>query len=122
MQLGQPDHSGRRTPVPVDGSEFELPADTVVIAVGQGPNPILTRSTKALNLNKYGYIQVDPETCATNVAGVFAGGDIVTGAATVIAAMGSGKRAAHSIDDYLKNMLANSCSVSACDLTDTTTK
>lgn len=102
MELGEPDASGRRRPVAVPGSEFQFPVDNVVVAIGQGPNPILLRSTKGLNLNKHGYIQVDPETMATNIPGVYAGGDIVTGAATVIAAMGAGKVAARQMAEYCK--------------------
>ncbi len=102
-ELGEPDASGRRSPVPVPGSEFEMEVDTVVVAIGQGPNPLVTTSTPGLNLNKRGNIVADPETLATSKPGVFAGGDIVTGAATVILAMGAGKKAAASIDAYLKN-------------------
>ena len=101
MSLGEPDASGRRRPIPIPESEFTLPVETVVVAIGQGPNPILLRGTKGLNLNKRGYIEVDPETMMTNIPGVFAGGDIVTGAATVIAAMGAGKKAARAIESYL---------------------
>ncbi|MCL6588725.1 MAG: NADPH-dependent glutamate synthase [Firmicutes bacterium] len=103
MELGEPDSSGRRRPVPVPGSEFQFPVDNVVVAIGQGPNPILLRTTAGLALNKHGYIQVDPETMATNIPGVYAGGDIVTGAATVIAAMGAGKKAAKHMVEYCKN-------------------
>lgn len=102
MELGEPDASGRRRPVVVPGSEFQFPVDNVVVAIGQGPNPILLKSTKGLNLNQYGYIQVDPETMATNIPGVYAGGDIVTGAATVIAAMGAGKAAARQMMEFCK--------------------
>ena len=101
MALGEPDASGRRRPVPIPGSEEELPVDTVIVAVGQGPNPILLQATTGLALNKRGYIEVDPETMMTSIPGVFAGGNIVTGAATVIAAMGAGKKAARAIDRYL---------------------
>lgn len=101
MELGEPDASGRRRPVPVEGSEFTMDVDTVVVAIGQGPNPILLRNSPGLELNKYGYIEADQETLATSIPGVFAGGDIVTGAATVIAAMGAGKKAARSIHEYL---------------------
>jgi len=101
MELGESDASGRRRPVPIPGSEFALPVDTVVVAIGQGPNPILLQGTEGLALNKRGYIEVDPETLMTSIPGVFAGGDIVTGAATVIAAMGAGKKAARAIDRYL---------------------
>ncbi|MBC7218243.1 MAG: NADPH-dependent glutamate synthase [Candidatus Caldatribacterium sp.] len=103
MELGEPDESGRRRPVPVPGSEFVIPADTVVVAIGQGPNPLLLETIKGLALNKRGYIVADPETGATNLRGVFAGGDIVTGAATVISAMGAGKRAARAIDRFFKD-------------------
>lgn len=101
-ELGEPDASGRRSPVPIKGSEFEIPVDTVVVAIGQGPNPLVTTSTPGLALNKRGNIVADPETLATSKPGVFAGGDIVTGAATVILAMGAGKKAAASINEYLK--------------------
>ncbi|MFZ3102873.1 MAG: NADPH-dependent glutamate synthase [Desulfitobacteriaceae bacterium] len=101
-ELGEPDASGRRSPVPIPGSEFEIPMDTVVVAIGQGPNPLVTTSTPGLELNKRGNIVADPETLATSKPGVFAGGDIVTGAATVILAMGAGKKAAAGIVGYLK--------------------
>ena len=101
MELGEPDDSGRRRPVPVDGSEFELECDLVIVAVGAGANPLLTQSTEGLKLNKWGYIQADPKTGKTSKKGVWAGGDIVTGSATVILAMGAGRIAADSIDDYL---------------------
>ncbi|MDR3670378.1 MAG: FAD-dependent oxidoreductase, partial [Holophaga sp.] len=101
MELGEPDASGRRRPVPVAGSEFELPCDIVVVALGTTANPQLTNTTPALKLNKWKNIVVD-EKQATSMPGVFAGGDIVRGGATVILAMGDGKAAAHGIDDYLK--------------------
>lgn len=101
MELGEPDASGRRRPVEVAGSEFELPVDVVVIAIGQGPNPLVQATTRGLDTNKRGNIIADPETGATSKPGVFAGGDIVTGAATVILAMGAGKKAAAAIDQYL---------------------
>ncbi len=103
-ELGEPDASGRRSPVPIPGSEFEIPMDTVIVAIGQGPNPLVTTSTPGLDLNKRGNIVADPETLATSKPGVFAGGDIVTGAATVILAMGAGKKAAAGIDAYLKGL------------------
>ncbi|MCD6155438.1 MAG: NADPH-dependent glutamate synthase, partial [Candidatus Atribacteria bacterium] len=103
MELGEPDESGRRRPVPIPGSEFVIPIDTVVVAIGQGPNPLLLETIEGLALNNKGYIAADPQTGATSLPGVFAGGDIVTGAATVISAMGAGKRAARSIDLYLKD-------------------
>ena len=101
MQLGEPDESGRRRPVPIEGSEFQLDCDLCVVAVGSGANPLLTQSTQDMDLNKWGYIVADPETGKTKKKGVWAGGDIVTGAATVILAMGAGRKAADSIDQYL---------------------
>ena len=101
-ELGEPDASGRRSPIAIKGSEFEIPMDTVVVAIGQGPNPLVTTSTPGLNLNKWGNIVVDEQTLLTSKPGVFVGGDIVTGAATVILAMGAGKQAAAGIDAYLK--------------------
>jgi glutamate synthase (NADPH/NADH) small chain len=102
MELGEPDESGRRRPLPIEGSEYVLEADTVVIAIGNGPHPLVPRTTKDLELTKRGNIIADPETGQTSKEGVFAGGDIGTGAATVIQAMGAGKRAASAIDRYLK--------------------
>lgn len=102
-ELGEPDASGRRRPVPVKGSEFEMRVDTVVLALGQGPNPLVPRTTPDLQLTPKGNIVADEETGATSKPAVFAGGDIVTGAATVIKAMGAGKKAARAIDEYLKN-------------------
>ncbi|WP_319243903.1 NADPH-dependent glutamate synthase [uncultured Propionivibrio sp.] len=99
MELGEPDESGRRRPVPVPGSEFDFEVDMVVYAIGTNANPIMGQ-TSGLRLNKWGYIDTD-ETLATSLAGVFAGGDIVTGAATVIEAMGAGRRAAKSMKAYL---------------------
>lgn len=100
-ELGEPDDSGRRRPVPIKGSEFMMEVDTVVVAIGQGPNPLVPRTTKGLECSKRGNIVANPETGATSKPGVFAGGDIVTGAATVILAMGAGRTAANSIHDYL---------------------
>ena len=103
MALGEPDDSGRRRPVPVDGSEFEIPLDVAIVAVGTGPNPLVQSTTPDLATNRKGYIAVsDPETLRTSKVGVFAGGDIVTGAATVILAMGAGRKAARSIHEYLE--------------------
>ena len=99
MELGEPDESGRRGPVPVPGSEFEFETDTVVIAIGTHANPVIGQTSK-LKLNRRGYIEVDGN-LATSMAGVFAGGDIVTGAATVIEAMGAGRKAARSMKAYL---------------------
>ncbi|SES62842.1 NADPH-dependent glutamate synthase [Anaerobranca gottschalkii] len=103
MELGEPDSSGRRRPIPVEGSEFQLDVDGVIIAVGQGPNPLIPRSTPSLETSKWGNIIADEMTGKTSMEGVFAGGDVVTGAATVIKAMGAGKNAAIAIDQYLKN-------------------
>jgi glutamate synthase (NADPH/NADH) small chain len=103
MELTEPDDSGRRRPVPVEGSEHVIDVDMVVVAIGQGPNPLLTSTTPDLELTKWGNIVADEETGRTSKKGVFAGGDIVTGAATVILAMGAGKIAAQSIDQYLKD-------------------
>ncbi len=105
MELGEPDASGRRSPVPVAGSNFVLDVDTVVIAIGQGPNPLVQDTTPGLAVNKRGNIVAD-EAGATSKAGVFAGGDIVTGAATVILAMGAGKKAAAKIHEYVQNKKA----------------
>ena len=101
MELGEPDASGRRRPVAIEGSEFELECDLVIVAVGTGANPILTQSTDGLSLNKWGYIDVDDKTAKTTKKGVWAGGDIVTGSATVILAMGAGRIAANSMHDFL---------------------
>lgn len=103
MALGEPDDSGRRRPVPVEGSEFEIPLDVAIVAVGTGPNPLVQSTTPDLATNRKGYIAVtDPETLRTSKKGVFAGGDIVTGAATVILAMGAGRKAARSVHEYLE--------------------
>jgi len=102
-ELGEPDASGRRRPVPVPGSEFTLEVDTVVMAIGQGPHPLVPQTTPGLAVNSgHGTIVADEETGATSKPGVFAGGDTVTGAATVILAMGAGKKAARAIDAYLR--------------------
>ena len=103
MELGEPDDSGRRRPVAIEGSEHVIDVDMVVVAIGQGPNPLLTSTTPDLERTKWGNIVADEETGRTSKEGVFAGGDIVTGAATVILAMGAGKKAARSIDQYLKD-------------------
>jgi len=108
MSLAEPDESGRRRPVPVENSEFLLDADLVIEAIGQGPNKVLLNAISDLELNSRGYIKVDPETMQTNIPGVYAGGDIVTGAATVIEAMGAGKRAALAIDHFLANINSKS--------------
>jgi len=101
MKLGEPDESGRRRPIPIKGSEFIMDIDTVVVATGQGANPLLAQTTPDLKLNNRGYIQINEETGQSSIPQIFAGGDIVTGAATVIAAMGAGKKAARGIDEYL---------------------
>jgi len=103
MELGEPDDSGRRRPIPIKGSEFIIPIDVMVVAVGNGANPLVASTTVGLDTNKWGYIVADEETSRTSREGVYAGGDIVTGAATVISAMGAGKRAARAIDEYLRN-------------------
>ena len=103
MELTEPDDSGRRRPVAIEGSEHVIDVDMVVVAIGQGPNPLLTSTTPDLKLTKWGNIVADEETGRTSKKGVFAGGDIVTGAATVILAMGAGKKATRSIDQYLKD-------------------
>jgi len=103
MELGEPDASGRRRPVPLAGSEYEVPLSVAVIAIGTSANPIVQSTTPGLNTNKRGYIQADETTQRTSRKGVFAGGDIVTGSATVILAMGAGRRAAKGIDEYLKS-------------------
>jgi glutamate synthase (NADPH/NADH) small chain len=99
MELGEPDESGRRRPVPIAGSEYEFEVDTVVYAIGTNANPIIGQTSK-IALNKWGYIEAD-DNLATSIAGVYAGGDIVTGAATVILAMGTGRKAARSMKAYL---------------------
>jgi glutamate synthase (NADPH/NADH) small chain len=101
MELGEPDDSGRRRPVAKEGSEFDISCDQAIVAVGSGANPLLTSETEDMALNKWGYIDADPETGKTSKRGVWAGGDIVTGAATVILAMGAGRKAADSMHDYL---------------------
>lgn len=103
MELGEPDASGRRKPVEVEGSNFRLPVDCVVMAIGNSPNPLLQRTTEGLETNRHGCLIVNEETLQTTREGVFAGGDAVTGAATVILAMGEGKHAANSIDEYIKS-------------------
>ncbi|MBN2019825.1 MAG: NADPH-dependent glutamate synthase [Sedimentisphaerales bacterium] len=104
MELGEPDESGRRRPVPIPGSEFTIDCDVVIVAIGTGANPLLTRTTPGLKLNKWDYIEVD-ENFMTSIPGVFAGGDIVRGSATVILAMGDGKKAAQNIHKFLSAKL-----------------
>jgi glutamate synthase (NADPH/NADH) small chain len=101
MELGEPDDSGRRRPVPIEGSEFIIDVDTVIVAIGNSPNPIIPQTTPGLEVSRWGTIVIDEEAGMSSLPGVFAGGDIVTGAATVISAMGAGKRAARGIHKYL---------------------
>ena len=101
MELGEPDESGRRSPVAVEGSEFVVDCDVVIMALGTSPNPLIKSTTKGLETNRRGCIVADEEG-RTSREGVFAGGDAVTGAATVILAMGAGRKAAAAIDEYLK--------------------
>lgn len=102
MKLGEPDSSGRPRPVPIENSEYQIKCDTVILAIGTNANPILTKSIPELKLNKWGYIEVD-ENSKTNIEGIYAGGDIVTGSATVISAMGAGREAAKAMNEYLRN-------------------
>ena len=102
MELGEPDASGRRRPIEVPGSEFELEVDAVIMSLGTSPNPLIRSTTPGLDTNKKGCLIADEETMATTREGVYAGGDAVTGAATVILAMGAGKKAAEAMDKYLK--------------------
>ncbi len=104
MELVEPDSSGRRRPVPIKNSEFKFDIDTVVMAIGQSPNPLLPKTIRGLQVGKHGNIITDEKTGATSIPGIFAGGDIATGASTVIEAMGAGKRAARAIDGYIKNL------------------
>lgn len=102
MELGEPDESGRRSPVPIPGSEFEIPTETVIMALGTAPNPLIVKTTDGLEATRRGGLVAD-EDGRTTREGIFAGGDAVTGAATVILAMGAGRKAAKAIDEYLKN-------------------
>ena len=101
MELGEPDASGRRRPIAKEGSNFIIESGTVVIAIGQSPNPLIRQTTPGLDCQKWGGIIVDEETMKTSKEGVYAGGDVVTGAATVILAMGAGKSAAKAMDEKL---------------------
>ena len=101
MELGEPDEKGRRRPVEIPGSEFVMQADVVIIAIGTSPNPLIKNTTAGLEVNRRGGIIVQEDTGATSRSGVYAGGDAVTGAATVILAMGAGKTAAKAIDQAL---------------------
>jgi glutamate synthase (NADPH/NADH) small chain len=102
MELCEPDDSGRRRPVPMKGSEFVMDLDTVIVAIGNKPNPLVPRTTPELQTTKWGTVVADPQTMQTSIPGVFAGGDIVSGAATVILAMGQGRIAAQAMDRYLR--------------------
>jgi glutamate synthase (NADPH/NADH) small chain len=102
MRLGDPDASGRRSPIPVEGETFDLPVDMVVIAIGQSPNPLILQYSPGLTATRKGSIAADEESGLTSIPGVYAGGDIVTGAATVILAMGAGKKGAKAIHEMLK--------------------
>jgi len=104
MELGEPDLSGRPRPVPIEGSEYDVELDSIIVGIGQGANPLLTQATEGLDVDKRGRIMTEKVTQETSIPGVFAGGDIVTGAATVILAMGAGKLAARSIDCYLRGV------------------
>jgi len=101
MELGEPDESGRRRPVPIEGSEFVIDCETLVMAIGNGANPLISKTTPDLAVDRWGYIVVDEATGATNIPGVYAGGDIVRGAATVILAMGDGRTSARAIHEYI---------------------
>ena len=103
MELGEPDASGRRRPIEKKGSNFELSVDCAIIAIGNSPNPLIPSSTAGLEVNRRGCIVADEETTATSLPGGYAAGDAVSGAATVILAMGGGKRAAKSIDAYIRS-------------------
>ena len=103
MELGEPDASGRRRPQPKKGSEFLLDADCVIMSIGTSPNPLIRTTTPDLETNRHGCIVADEATGATSKPGVFAGGDAVTGAATVILAMGAGKAAARAMDEYIRS-------------------
>jgi len=101
MELGEPGADGRRRPFPIEGSEFEMPVELVIVAYGNRPHPLIPQTTEGLRVSSRGTIVVEPGSGATSLEGVYAGGDIVTGAATVIQAMGAGKEAARAIDRYL---------------------
>jgi glutamate synthase (NADPH/NADH) small chain len=102
MKLGEPDSSGRRRPVPIQGSEYEVDVDTVIISIGVSPNPLIPGSMPQLDVTDWGTIKVEAESMESSVSGLFAGGDIVRGGATVILAMGDGRKAAQGIHAYLK--------------------
>lgn len=103
MELGEPDASGRRRPVPIEGSEYELETDLVIVSVGVSPNPLIPQSLPDLDVSRWGTIIVDDKEMQSSIPGLFAGGDIVRGGATVILAMGDGRNAAAGIHKYLQN-------------------
>lgn len=103
MELGEPDESGRRRPVEKKGSNFTIDVDCVIVAIGNSPNPLIRTTTKGIEANRRGCLVVEEDTMRTTRQGVYAGGDAVTGAATVILAMGAGRQAAKSIDEYIKS-------------------
>jgi len=103
MTLGEPDESGRRSPVTVEGSEYALDVDQVIISIGVSPNPLIPRQMPELEVTRWGTFKINPETMQTNIPDIFAGGDIVRGGATVILAMGDGRKAAAGIDKYIKS-------------------
>ncbi|MBL7112418.1 MAG: NADPH-dependent glutamate synthase [Bacteroidales bacterium] len=105
MELGEPDDSGRRRPIPIEGSEYDIEVDTVVVSVGVSPNPIIPQSMRELDVSSWGTINVDKETMQTSIPDIFAGGDIVRGGATVILAMGDGRKAASAMDRYIKEQV-----------------
>ena len=107
MELGEPDDSGRRRPVPIEGSEYEIEADTVVVSVGVSPNPLIPRSMPELDVSSWGTIKVGQDTMQSSIPDIFAGGDIVRGGATVILAMGDGRKAAAGVDRYIKEKVRN---------------
>jgi glutamate synthase (NADPH/NADH) small chain len=111
-ELGEPDAKGRRRPVPIPGAFQDVPCEVVVVAIGNGPNPLIPKTTPGLQTSKHGTLVVDEQTMQTSRAGVFAGGDIVAGASTVILAMGHGRVAASAIDRYLRGERAEPAAAS----------
>jgi glutamate synthase (NADPH/NADH) small chain len=107
MELGEPDDSGRRRPVPIEGSEYLIDVDTVVVSVGVSPNPLIPQSIRELDVSAWGTINVDKESMQSSIADIFAGGDIVRGGATVILALGDGRKAAAAMDRYIKQKVRN---------------
>ena len=105
MELGEPDERGRRSPSPIQGSEFEIDVDTVIMSIGTSPNPLIKSTTRGLEINRRGGIIVEEGSGKTSRDGIYAGGDAVTGAATVISAMGAGKIAAKALDEYIKSQI-----------------